>query len=464
MKKAIAICIVSLLMSVLAYGVWAEEGNNLSFTKVYNEPLTSRMGGSSGDIRVEYMMVTDDTDGDGMPEIVCSPRLEWSGAQGAALEVYEATADNTYSLSWEWEGDSSIWYRSNVTAVADLDGNGHKEILMGVNSSVTDVLAVFENVGPNDWGTDPRRYTWTDLGATDPGVSMDFASLIWAGDIDNDGDDEVILCNTNVQDGMVIASVASGTFAADNVTWKLEFERNWESTDKGSPYAIAVGNIDNDTNTDIAVICWDNLRVDLYECTGADTYALVSSANLSASDDYSWYACEISDLDGDGNGELWILNIQDGGVYAAEISDLSTVTAGDFSVVFDSSFIGGGQINMDFGNQDHGTGSDGADLYLVGGVDDVVVDLEYNGGDPLNSANWTKYEINAWTGGYGDTLWMIEAPEVDLDGDTNKEIVFTRQDADGTRPGGFGNPKAAPSLFVLEWYEALAAHNWELYR
>jgi len=464
MKTKCFLVLIALIIFALNL-TWAQDGNNLGFQLIYNDPLNSNLGGIDGAQRVEYMTVIPDSDGDGAQEIVFCPRLGGTAPQGAALEVYEATGDDTYARSWSWQGVSSVFYRSDVAASADLDGNGTREILMGVNSNVTDFLAVFENVGSNDWGTSPRLYTYQNMTGSVPAADVDFASLIAAGDFDGDGKDEVLLCNTNVQDLMIICSVASGTFAAGDVVWSLEFERNWEATDKGSPYAIAVGHIDTDNYTDIAVICWDLLRVDIYECTGANTYVLRSSNNLTATDDYSWYACEITDLDNDGNGELWLFNIQNGGLYAAEISDVATVTAVDFKLVFDLTYFGGagnGQINMDFGDQDHGPGSDGPDLYLVGEADNKIIDLEYNGGDPLSSASWTKYDIPALTSST-DTLWMVEAPETDLDGDNLKEIVYTRQDANGTRPGGLGTDKAAPSLFVQEFTIPTSSYTWNIY-
>ncbi len=455
-----------ILIIFLMNVIWAQDGNNLQFQLIYNDPLNSLLGGTAGDQRVERMKIFPDSDGDGAQEIVLAPRVGGTAPQGAALEVYEATADDTYARSWSWEGDSGTFYRSDVIAAADLDGNGTREILMGINSNVTDILAVFENQGSDDWGTAPRLYTYQDLTGVAPGSSVDFTSLIEAGDIDGDGTDEVIICNTNVEDIMLICSVASGTFAADNVTWNLEFERNWEATDKGSPYAMAIGDIDNDSNTDIAVVCWDNLRVDIYECSAADTYALQSATEAEAGSNYSWYACEITDLDGDNAGELWVMDIVTGNLLAAEISDVSTVTPSDFVVVFDLAYFGGsgnGQINMDVGDQDHGPGTDGADIYLVGGADDIVIDLEYNGGDPLDSNNWTKYDIPALTGGDGDTLWQVEAPEIDLDGDSRSEIVFTRQDADGTRPGGAGTDRATPCLYIFEFDLPTASYMWNVY-
>lgn len=445
-------------------------GVNTDFTTVATDALDSRLGGIDGNQRVEFMTVLPDTDGDGADEIWCAPRLGGGSPQGAALEVYEATDDNTYSRSWVWDGDSSTYWRSNVMTTADLDGNGTPEILMGVNSNATDVLAVFENVGDDTWDDTPNLYTWEDISGAAPAGTVDFVSIINAGDLDGDGADEVILCSTNTQDIIMIASVASGTFAADDVVWSNEFERNWEATDKGSPYAMAVGNIDNDTNTDIAVFCWDLLRVDIYESSAADTYALASSANLSDTDDYSWYAAEITDLDADGEGELWVLNISTGDLIAAEIADVSTVVAGDFATVFAKDDIAGetdgaGQINMDVGNQDNlDTPVDGADIYIVGGVDNAVINLEYAGtGDPLDSANWTRYAINVGSTLDGDTLWMVEAPETDLDGDNYPEIVFTRQDTDSGR-ADINSDKAEPNLFILEYVFTADAQAWELYR
>lgn len=456
--KRISIIMIALMICGFCF---ANEGDNTTFELRYNDdPAASLISGEDFAQRVEHMIV-DDCDGDGKPEIILTPRLGGGTPQGTRIEIYEATDDNTYEMIFAFDGSDGVFYRSSVLGCADLDGNGKKEILIGVNSVSKDVLGVLENTGDNTWETTPHLYTWADMGG-DTSVEPDFTSTIVGGDLDDDGQDEVAFCTTNPTDNIMIASVASGTFAGDNIVWNKEYERLWETVDddKGSPYAMVWGNIDNDANNDIAVICWDNLRCDIYESTAADTYVLASSNELSDSDDYSWYGARIADVDGNGIGELWIMNISSGDVLAAEIADVSAVTAGDFNTVFDLDYFGGtgnGQINIAFGDQDHGVESDGMDLYLVGGSDNTVFDLEYKGsGDIMDSANWTKYLISPGTA--DDTLWMVEAPATDLDGDTNAEIVFTRQDADGAED--------LPTLYIYEWYNVIVLNAngvWNLY-
>ncbi|MCK4596902.1 VCBS repeat-containing protein, partial [bacterium] len=290
-------------------------------------------------------------------------------------------------------------------------------------------IKVFEWTGSdNDFGSSPISYF--DLGITDDNL---YASGFATGDLDNDGKNELVVCENRSNNTFVVS--VDGTFET-TPTWNIEYNNN---ITVGSPYAACVGDADNDGFPEFYVVYWDNLNVYTHENTGVDTYSCVdTSGYLTGSDEYSWEGAVVANFDG-GYGEVYITSANFGHLWI--VTNTGDVSNPTFTQLVDDSpsYMGAAQ-----GDQDHGSGSDGGDLYIgVGGGS--IYDYEFTGSDVTNIADYTFYTI--FTNPNPRTILMVDVMD-SLDADGEHEVVG----------GADGLPGVESFLFVLEHGE-FATHD-----
>lgn len=237
-----------------------------------------------------------DVDGDGRNEIVVLSALTRD------IRVLKSTREGAFvggnPLPNPTEG--SNWPGLRLV-VADLNGNGRKEILSGDDDGD---LWVYEALGSGGFAQ-----TWKLAGS-------DSTNTQWIGggaDIDNDGDVE-----------FAVARAAEDRNDALNGRWNLEiysadglssYAQEWSIRVSGvisTGNGIATGDVDGNGIPDLAVC----LRPDLYliRATGPDSYEPVWHETVSLT-----YRPLIADLDRDGYAEL--LYNRDGAVRLMERSE-----------------------------------------------------------------------------------------------------------------------------------------------
>jgi len=159
--------------------VYENEGDNV-FVRTYSEAFPFHTEQS--------MAVTDDLDGDGAPEILFGGLEPYTGR----LYAVEATGDDTYRQIWSAELDYVDGHVVNaefIVDAGDLDNDGKKEFLAGGRKTIGSpndpqlaVLYVFEASADNAFTTIATFVL--PIGNGDSSASV--------ADVDGDGDREIV--------------------------------------------------------------------------------------------------------------------------------------------------------------------------------------------------------------------------------------------------------------------------------
>jgi hypothetical protein len=123
------ICFYTYLSSMFHLYMWEATGNN-TFERTLVDERRMVVGYGSGRSKC------GDLDGDGVDELV------WALPLG--LFVYKAAGNNRFEQVWEWWDDHGGTGHCLVTNIADLNGNGYNELVVGGSgkTSVFEVEAV----------------------------------------------------------------------------------------------------------------------------------------------------------------------------------------------------------------------------------------------------------------------------------------------------------------------------------
>jgi len=144
------------------------------------------------------------------------------------------------------------------------------------------------------------------------------------------------------------------------------------------------------------------------------------------------------DIDGDGADEFFFGGYVTGNVWVIDgVTDALALDSSNVHLLAEG--IGAG-YGFTAGDLDHGTGSDGPDIYFS--TWGTIQDWEYTGTDPTDPASYTKYEIyyDRIIGSVGGGANQIVAAG-DLDGDGNNELVAGYQGVVDTVNGYYYPPQ-----------------------
>ncbi|MCK4597876.1 hypothetical protein KAU04_07530, partial [bacterium] len=267
------------------------------------------------------------------------------------------------------------------------------------------------------------------------------------GDVDGDGENELVTCDntlTAAQDGLYILSV-TGDFQGAH-TWVEEgaFLRGGPNPFGGSPTNTGIGDLDGDGHKEAIFGIWDYAALYIVEATGLNTYAYQTylSGIDYTGDGVNLDNFVVADLNNDNSDEIY-MNIYGGGEMAVITSgpDVSLITLADVFYICATGETGA--YGMGLGDQDHGAGFDGMDLYIAQYSSGRVYDHELTpGADPTLAASWTRYTLWEDLGGNSTGSFGIAVPPVDMDGDGRREVVVS-----------YLEPTAPPGKWfrVFEW-------------
>ena len=220
-------------------------------------------------LQIKNVRANIDLDKDGKMEFMVP--VMWEDADGVPLRsiyLYENTGNDRYDMVWSYTFPDSADQFVTVD-VSDLDGDGMLEILAvnvrkpGSNDAGPN-LYVFENVGDNDYGTEPT-ITW-DLGNSD----RDVVRVAKAADLDGDGKQEVVMTAFLTQPAIVIASVSDFTVPV----WTTEYINNEIGGVAPDIAAIGIGDMDNDGTPEVVLTEGATDKLLVIEATAANTYGI----------------------------------------------------------------------------------------------------------------------------------------------------------------------------------------------
>ncbi len=240
----------------------------------------------------------------GQPQTVASSSID------GATDVHAAdlNGDGDIDLvSSSYGDDRIVWYENDGTGgltaitvatgvsgarevfVADVDNDGHMDILSAAYEQQS--IIWYENDGAGPGGTPTFTAHTIALGEGQ-------ASTVFAIDLDNDGDTDVL----------------AGYQDTDEVVWYendgLTFTRNVIAINANAVKSVVAGDLDGDGDIDVASVSYIDDKVAWYENDGmvdpAFTQHVVTSTILGP------ISMEIADVDGDGNDDLVVAAYFDG--------------------------------------------------------------------------------------------------------------------------------------------------------
>jgi len=294
--------------------------------------------------------------------------------------------------------------RVNAVAVGDLDNDGDLDLVSGDGTGAGGSVIVWRNPLT---ATDP--FLTSDWLSNTLGTVSDAVYAVATGDLDNDGDLDVAMGRGTTSGGEVIVwqnpSPTSSTFSAAWPSYSV-------ATTGDAVYALILADLDGDANLDIAVGTGSNEdnQVVVWRNDGSPFDGGWSTQDVGASDD-TVYALAVGDLDDDGNPDL-ITGSGSGEDYEviAWASDGSPFdggwTAGNVGASTDDVRA---LVTVDLdgdGDLDVATAS-------ASGEDNEVIGWQ-NDGTPFDGS-WSSADI----GGVGDTAYGLVAGDVDTDGDSD---------------------------------------------
>ncbi|MCP4544162.1 MAG: DUF11 domain-containing protein, partial [Chloroflexi bacterium] len=297
----------------------------------------------------------------------------------------------------------------------DVDGDGDLDLVVG---NVSGQNLVYLNDGGVQGGTPG---TFDNITRTF-GTGSDSTYSVALGDVDEDGDLDIVVGNNG--QNVVYLNDGDGTFDTTANTFGT-----------GSDYtlSIALGDVDGDGDLDIAAGNWNSQQNVLYLNNGGvqggtpGTFDTIAH-NFGTGSDRT-YSVALGDMDGDGDLDIAVGNWDEPNVIYLNDGDVWSGTPGTF----------------DNTSHNFGTGSDDTTKIALGDVDDDG-DLDIAVGNSneqnrvyLNDNDGTFDTTTHDFGTGGDTTWSTALGDVDGDGDLdlvagnwNGQNVIYLNDSDGT--------------------------------
>jgi hypothetical protein len=482
MKKLLAVCAGSLGVG-LGWQAWAQlpEGKNDYRLAAVN----ARKAGLDADAgRGLWVARNPDLDKDGKPEILVT---EYS--DGGRVFVFEVTGNDQVELVWASKiltpgrAGSGSTPRSIVTG--DLDNDGNQEIIFHIGYTISDTLRglyIYEHngiAGSDNYGAEPvARIKPEQIDATfSQGSFGRTESGMWLGDVDNDNRNELLIAPRQFAvpefADVYIIQVKSGTWEAKNAVWEVEYEyKAMEDALNGDgyvPVGVNVANVDSDPQREIVVTGWTNqgtgAGLGFIQVNGPDAYE--DGAVVKVDEVINWFGqVKGRPLVVNFNGEDRVFLFGDNAAGQKRIWVLDGVSDDKFIDISNLKLVWrnlGTWSIWGAGDQDHGSSSDGFNIYLS--KSDAVLDFEYKGsGDLGDSTNYTIKQVfdiddvYRKRGGLFNEIYVT--PGLDLDADGLRDFVVSwKGSATDTIGADISLAKNSFNVFVFEWGDSTKSIN-----
>lgn len=242
-----------------------------------------------------------DVSGDGFDDVIIGARDYWDGqgGEGAAFLYFGSSSGEFNNPNWSVQSNQKFAAMGrSVDAAGDVNGDGYDDILVGASQYTIDQQsegAVFAYYGsPSGPNTTPD---W--IGQMDQ-VSGTFGwSVSTAGDVNNDGYDDVIVgaryyANGQTREGKAFLYLGSVTGLASTPAWSKEIDIE----NAGFGYSVSeAGDTNGDGYDDVLITSWNYIYGQL---NGGKAYVFLGEPG-GLSDTASWIGESGLMMDGYGN-------------------------------------------------------------------------------------------------------------------------------------------------------------------
>ena len=406
---------------LMLFAISSGSAQAVKISTAYNYPLlpgTSADSVLNGTGSIRGCSFDADVDGDGKAEIVVSNYLDLGHAH-----VFEVVGNDSIALVWTSPRLTSGGGGSTprIPIFGDLDNDGLKEVIF---QSASNGILIFEwdgVTGSDNYGTLPSQVIGAPGFLTGAGGNCEYMEV---SDVDGDGVNELTVAyngSSNADDNYYVIS-AIGDWATNDAgfsSFNVEYIGRRTDLDGwgiggGSPYAMIAANLDGAGNPEILIHNWNAFNLVPMTVPAADTYQISDSTGgngnlqVSAPNDYvALFGGMAFDVDKDGRDEVYLpvyVGADPTGAIAGSVQmvsydagqslsqiDASNVTSLDLTGVvnvLDNTKTFGATTTFGYGYGD--IDADGKpNIYISTSYPYNVVDLEFQGGDKKNLANWT---------------------------------------------------------------------------
>ena len=439
-------------------------------------------------------LVGTDLDEDGLREVWVT-----SYSNGGQVFCFEEAGTDTLAFVWASAEITADYSTPRDVHTGDLDSDGKGEIIFHVGrwtgeSNPDAGLHVYEWDGINDNGYGTEAAFRVDfMNALNDSLAESRVEGFSVGDIDGDGQDEILLANNGTsdpvwgtQDGstpysndrFIIMSV-SGDIGGFGATIVEEYSMSPRDVDKdgvrenalggGSPQDIIICDTDGDGNLEAACFSWNNLAVFFIEATGPDAYTIGDTTyrKLGISDDWTLGA-SAADNDGDGKDEVYVTGYYDGSLFVITDSDGDATSldqtggpgdwTGNSEIAIIHEFGGGGGFGTSTGAGPTNSGMGGVIHGGTAGVSDINLFELAAGGNPLDSLSWThsSYALDDATSGWSfkAKAWFPGTGNADYVG-----VLLPYQAVNDTLDSGELDPAGNRVFRLAEWDESVTVRD-----
>lgn len=341
------------------------------------------------------MLASGDLDGDGKPDVVVVNGSSYT------VSIFK-NSSTTGSVSYEPKIDLTTGTNPSAVALGDLDGDGKLDLVV-VNQN-DNTLSVFRNTSTGSTiDFDDRVEFTTD--ANPIAVAL--------GDLDGDGKTDLVTANWGNDNISVLRNTSvSGVIDATSFATKVDFATG------ALPYALAIADLDGDSKVDVVVVNRNDDSISTLLNTS--TSGVIDANSLAAKIDKSTgirpYAVAIGDLDDDGMADLAVVNYAQQNVSVFKNTSTGTGAISysrmDFHTATSPSSVAIGDLDGD-GKPDIAAGS------LAGSVVSLFKNMSTSGTIDASSFS-TKTDISS---GYYHTSVVL----CDQDGDHKPDILVNNQ-------------------------------------
>ncbi|MBN1674572.1 MAG: DUF2341 domain-containing protein [Kiritimatiellae bacterium] len=226
----------------------------------------------TADAHDSYAVATGDMDGDGDLDVVVA-----NGSENV-LYLNNGTLDPFVGI--DGTNVTSDFDSTRAVAVGDVDGDGDLDVVAANDSSTANRL--YLNNGTDD--------PFSGIDGTNITSDADDTYAIVLGDVDGDGDLDVVVGNSYSENKLYLNNGTSDPFngiAGSNIT-----------ADTDGTYAIALGDVDGDGDLDVVA---GNDSYNKYYLNNGTADPFLDAAGTNVTDDsYNTYGLVLADMNGDG--------------------------------------------------------------------------------------------------------------------------------------------------------------------